>query len=142
MFHSCFPPISSPDNTTQNTLIPPLSPLPYAILYNKGRYPLSLSYPPLYPPLYPLLYPPLYPYNPYPLYTPPDVVGNTLGAVAGTLGPIVLGLFVDTSVHPITGWRITFLLTAAMSAVALVLWSIYHTADVIPVLNEPAVKRK
>jgi MFS family permease len=65
-----------------------------------------------------------------------NTIGNTLGAMAGIVGPIVVALFIDTW-HGIWGWRAVFIMTAAMCSVALILWSKYQTSDIIPELNTP-----
>lgn len=63
-------------------------------------------------------------------------VGNTMAAIAGIMGPIVVSLCLDE--HPgIYGWRIAFFLTAFFAVIALAFWSHFQTSKVIAVLNTP-----
>ncbi len=64
-----------------------------------------------------------------------NTVGNLLGAIAGTMGPITVSLLVGA--FGSAGWRITFYITAGISAIALAAWAKYQTSDIIPELNTP-----
>ena len=66
-----------------------------------------------------------------------NTVGNLLGAIAGTLGPITVSLLVGA--FGSAGWRITFYITAGLSLIALIAWARYQTSDIIPELNNPHV---
>lgn len=66
-----------------------------------------------------------------------NTLGNTAGAVAGLLGPIVVSALV-TAIDGIWGWRLVFLLTAGMGVVSLIIWAIYQTSDIVHELNTPA----
>jgi MFS family permease len=66
-----------------------------------------------------------------------NTLGNTAGAVAGLLGPIVVSALV-TAIDGIWGWRLVFLLTAGMGVASLILWAIYQTSDIVHELNTPA----
>ena len=67
-------------------------------------------------------------------------VGNTIGSIAGIVGPIVVAAL--TEAYPgVLGWRIAFFLTAAMGVFALFLWYRYQTSDPVPALNTPAPKK-
>lgn len=64
-------------------------------------------------------------------------IGNTIGAVAGIVGPIVVAAFIGD--YPgAWGWRGAFFLTAGMAVVALITWAIYQTSVPVPALNMPA----
>jgi MFS family permease len=71
-------------------------------------------------------------------------LGNMISAVAGIFGPIIVGVL--TTKWPenngIWGWRVSFIITAVMSAFSLVLWAIYQTSDIVPALNNPTPKLK
>lgn len=70
-----------------------------------------------------------------------NTIHNTAGAVAGILGPVIVAAL--TSAYPgVWGWRYVFILTACMSAVALGMWYVYQTSEVVPKLNNPVRKRK
>jgi MFS family permease len=67
-------------------------------------------------------------------------VGNTIGSIAGIVGPIVVAAF--TEAYPgVWGWRLAFFLTGAMGVVSLSLWHMYQTSKPVPALNTPAPKR-
>lgn len=63
--------------------------------------------------------------------------GNTVGAVAGIVGPIVVSGCVD--IWPgAWGWRVAFLLTFGICSVATALWFRFIKAEIVPELNTPA----
>jgi MFS family permease len=66
-----------------------------------------------------------------------NTLGNTAGAVAGLLGPIVVSALV-TAIDGIWGWRLVFLLTAGMGVTSLIIWAMYQTSDIVHELNTPA----
>ena len=64
-------------------------------------------------------------------------LANTMGAVAGIVGPIVVSYFVG--IWPgAAGWQAAFILTLCMGAAAMVTWMVYVKAEIVPVLNTPA----
>lgn len=63
--------------------------------------------------------------------------GNTVGAIAGIVGPIVVSAFV-TAWPGSAGWRAAFILTFGMSAFAFLVWYVYIKAEIVPALNTPA----
>lgn len=65
-----------------------------------------------------------------------NTIGNTVGAISGLLAPIIVSALV-TAIEGKWGWRLVFMLTAAMGVVSIVVWAIFQTSDVIPVLNTP-----
>lgn len=65
-----------------------------------------------------------------------NTIGNTVGAVSGLLAPIIVSALV-TSIEGKWGWRFVFMLTAAMGVVSIIIWAIFQTSDVVPVLNTP-----
>ncbi len=66
-----------------------------------------------------------------------NTVGNTISAVAGIIGPLVIsGLLQD---YPGSwGWRYAFFVTAGQVAIALIMWYCYQTSQPVPALNEPS----
>jgi MFS family permease len=66
-------------------------------------------------------------------------VGNTIGAIAGIVGPIVVAGF-TTSFEGEWGWRYSFFLCGVQAFFSLILWSIYQTSTPVPALNLPARK--
>ena len=73
--------------------------------------------------------------------SPISTIGNTVGAVAGILGPIIVAAL--TEAYPgAWGWRAAFLLTTAMCVVATVVWLRVMTFDIVPVLNSPCASSK
>jgi MFS transporter, ACS family, solute carrier family 17 (sodium-dependent inorganic phosphate cotransporter), other len=67
-------------------------------------------------------------------------IGNTIGAIAGIVGPIAVAAFIET--YPgTTGWRAAFFLTAGMAVFALIFWSIYQTSLPVPALNLPTPRK-
>lgn len=64
-------------------------------------------------------------------------IGNTIGAIAGIVGPIVVSGFV-TAWPGSWGWRAAFLLTFALSTFAMAIWYVYIKAEIVPALNTPA----
>jgi MFS family permease len=63
-------------------------------------------------------------------------VGNTIGALAGIVGPLIVAEF-TTRWEGWWGWRITFFLVALQCGIALIFWSIYQTSKPVPELNLP-----
>lgn len=61
-------------------------------------------------------------------------ISNTLGAIAGIAGPILVG-YLTTEYPGILGWRLVFFVTAAQCAFALLLWYFFQHSDIIPELN-------
>ena len=66
-------------------------------------------------------------------------IGNTIGAIAGIVGPLVVAEF-TTEYEGAWGWRYSFFLTAGLAAIALFFWSKYLTSEPVPALNMPASK--
>lgn len=64
-------------------------------------------------------------------------IGNTIGAVAGILGPIVVAACTDAWPARGEGWRVAFFITFALSCVTLTLWFLSIKAEIVPVLNSP-----
>jgi MFS family permease len=63
-----------------------------------------------------------------------NTIGNTVSAIAGILGPIIISELIVAFDGP-TGWMITFYITLGISVFALVLWKLYMKAEVIPEIN-------
>jgi MFS family permease len=63
--------------------------------------------------------------------------GNTIGAIAGILGPIIVAACTDTWPEHGYGWRVAFFITFALSCVTLALWFLAVKAEILPVLNSP-----
>lgn len=68
-------------------------------------------------------------------------VGNTIGACAGIVGPLVVAQF-TTSFEGSWGWRLSFFVTGFLAAISLFFWSIYQTSEPVPALNLPAKRKK
>jgi MFS transporter, ACS family, solute carrier family 17 (sodium-dependent inorganic phosphate cotransporter), other len=68
-------------------------------------------------------------------------VGNTIGSVAGIVGPLVVAAF-TASTPGVWGWRYAFFLTGGMAIFALVLWWKFQTSEPVPELNSPTPKKK
>eukprot|EP01032_Pedospumella_encystans_P007676 gene7676-9182_t len=76
-----------------------------------------------------------------PLYSSSlNSLANTIGAVAGIVGPIVVSAFVEAW-PGVWGWRMAFLLTGGMCTVAMTLWYKYIKSEIRPELNTPAPLR-
>lgn len=65
-----------------------------------------------------------------------NTVGNTMSALAGIFGPIVVSQF-TVAYEGTPGWRATFYLTLGIVIVSLSMWAKYQTSDIIPKLNNP-----
>lgn len=63
-------------------------------------------------------------------------VGNTFSAIAGIIGPIIVSAFI-TALGNDLGWKVVFFLTSLMCLIAMILWYLYQTSEVVPVLNSP-----
>jgi MFS family permease len=63
-------------------------------------------------------------------------VGNSIGAVAGIVGPLVVAAFTD-SYEGVWGWRMFFFVTNIFVILSLISWSIYQTSVPVPELNTP-----
>lgn len=73
-----------------------------------------------------------------PLYSSQiNAIGNTVSAIAGVAGPIVVSALVTTW-PGVWGWRAAFLLTFGLSALFTALWFHYIKAEVVVALNTPA----
>lgn len=67
-----------------------------------------------------------------------NTLGNTLGALAGICGPVFLAAFINSQQHTRDGWRAMFWLVSAVNVVALTVFYIFQTSDLVPALNDPA----
>lgn len=65
-----------------------------------------------------------------------NTIGNTVGAVAGVTGPLLVGIL-TTSFEGSWGWRLVFFLTLLQAIVTLIIFAIYQSSDVVPELNTP-----
>jgi hypothetical protein len=63
-----------------------------------------------------------------------NTVGNTVGAIAGLTGPLVVGVL-TTSFDSSLGWKLVFALTFLQAAISLVIFYKYQSSDVVPELN-------
>lgn len=66
-------------------------------------------------------------------------VGNTIGAIAGIAGPLIVSACLDEN-PGIVGWRVAFFITAGFAAIALAFWSKLQTSKIVDVLNTPCAK--
>lgn len=64
-------------------------------------------------------------------------VGNTVGAIAGILGPIIVAQCTEAWPNHGEGWRVAFFITFLMSCVTLSLWFWVVKAEILPALNNP-----
>lgn len=65
-----------------------------------------------------------------------NTVVNTMGALAGILGPIVVA-FLTEQFPGVDGWRAAFFVTFLLNCFSLVLWFLYVRAEIVPELNTP-----
>ena len=65
-----------------------------------------------------------------------NTLGNTVGAIAGILGPIIVSAFTEEYGF-VWGFRYTFILSASMCTMCLLLWHRYQTSNIIALLNTP-----
>ena len=65
-----------------------------------------------------------------------NTMGNTVGASAGIVGPIVVSALLE-AFPGAWGWRAAFLLTALLCVVVLALWLAVMRFEIIPELNNP-----
>eukprot|EP01036_Dinobryon_divergens_P026695 gene26696-35372_t len=66
-------------------------------------------------------------------------IGNTLGACAGIIGPIIVSACTESLEEDNWGWRLVFLLTSGLCVLSLALWAAFQTSDIVPSLNNPAL---
>lgn len=66
------------------------------------------------------------------------ITGNTIGALAGILGPIIVAWCTETWPENGEGWRVAFFITFLLSCASLVLWFAMVKAEILPALNNPA----
>jgi len=64
-------------------------------------------------------------------------LGNTMGAMAGILGPIIVAACTEEW-SGVYGWRVAFYITFALSCAIVAVWFRVMTADIVPALNTPA----
>ena len=64
-------------------------------------------------------------------------LGNTMGSVAGILGPIIVSACIETW-PGVAGWRAEFFITFSLSCASLLLWFRFVKAEIISVLNSPS----
>jgi MFS family permease len=64
-----------------------------------------------------------------------NTIGNTLGAAAGIIGPVVASELIVS--YGVAGWNILFFITAAMSAIGVILWVFYGVSEIDDRLNTP-----
>ena len=67
-----------------------------------------------------------------------NTIGNTLGAGAGILGPVVASELLVSFGNP--GWDYLFIITAAQCAVGIVLWYCFYESEVDDLLNTPLLE--
>lgn len=72
--------------------------------------------------------------------SPLNSLGNTIGAVAGICGPIVVASFI-TQFEGAWGWRLAFFLTGVFSLISLTLWAIFMRHTIVPELNTPLPRK-
>ena len=65
-----------------------------------------------------------------------NTIGNTVGAISGLLAPIIVSALI-TAIEGKWGWRLVFMFTAGLGVVSIIIWAIFQTSDIIPVLNTP-----
>ena len=65
-----------------------------------------------------------------------NTIGNMMGAIAGLIVPLIVSVFTNTFDDK-EGWRMTFFFTASLSIIALILWKIFVTSELVPELNTP-----
>lgn len=63
-------------------------------------------------------------------------VGNAVSAVGGIVSPLAVSALLDAFPGS-EGWRIVFILTAAMSVLSIVLWYMFQKSEIIDVLDTP-----
>ena len=68
-------------------------------------------------------------------------VGNTIGALAGIAGPIVVSEFTERYPGSL-GWRLVFITTFIMCCFSLIFWRLFQTSDIHPALNTPLPRKK
>lgn len=66
-----------------------------------------------------------------------NTIGNTLSALAGILGPLVVSAILDAtkSKSDDLGWQLVFSTCAVLSTVSLLLWFVYQTSTVDEAMN-------
>ena len=64
-------------------------------------------------------------------------LGNTVAAMAGVAGPIVVSIFVTTW-PGVKGWRVAFLFTFFLSALFCAIWTYFIKAEIVAALNTPS----
>ena len=64
-----------------------------------------------------------------------NTIGNTLGAAAGIIGPVIASELIV--LYGVAGWNILFFITAAMSAIGVILWVFYGVSEIDDRLNTP-----
>ncbi len=72
-----------------------------------------------------------------PVYScPMNTIGNTLAAVAGIVGPLVVS-GITSAIPGEWGWRISFMTAGALCLISIVTWRLYQTSTIVPALNTP-----
>eukprot|EP00601_Ochromonadales_sp_CCMP2298_P008990 CAMPEP_0173197612 /NCGR_PEP_ID=MMETSP1141-20130122/16258_1 /TAXON_ID=483371 /ORGANISM="non described non described, Strain CCMP2298" /LENGTH=548 /DNA_ID=CAMNT_0014122373 /DNA_START=228 /DNA_END=1874 /DNA_ORIENTATION=+ len=72
-----------------------------------------------------------------PLYSSSlNSLGNTVGAVAGILGPLIVAACTEAFPGK-AGWRVAFFLTFALSCTVIGVWLRVIRAQIVPALNTP-----
>ena len=75
-----------------------------------------------------------------PVFSPQlNTVGNTISALLGIVGPIVVSKLL-TAFPGEWGWRCVFLGTTGLSVVSLFFWRVYQTSDIDHKINTPTSK--
>lgn len=69
-----------------------------------------------------------------------NTIANVFGSFAGLLAPITVSSL-TSKYKGILGWRYVFYITFAQCALSLLLWVLYQTSDIVPVLNSPRPKK-
>lgn len=66
-------------------------------------------------------------------------IGNTIGAIAGIVGPLIVAELTSDFPNP-WGWRLTFFVTGFLALISLIPWTLYMKFEPIPELNNPRPK--
>mmetsp|Transcript_9413 Transcript_9413/g.14194 ORF Transcript_9413/g.14194 Transcript_9413/m.14194 type:complete len:528 (-) Transcript_9413:55-1638(-) len=70
-----------------------------------------------------------------------NTIANLFGSLAGIVTPMAVSFLTTLMPKHNIGWKVMFLFTTVQSVVALILWHVYQTSNVVPILNSPRPKK-
>ena len=70
-----------------------------------------------------------------------NTLGNTIGALAGLTGPLVVSSLLN-NYGDFLAWQLVFIITLIQGVIALIVFHFYQSETIVEVLNSPVINQK